>query len=142
MRTFLAANLGLGAFALFWILIAFVGTEPATLVGLALSLALTLWRARNREFRTLEAGGLLLFAALEVALRIGATLSKADAVALSFAGLGALALVSVALKKPWTAEYSRAAFAAEAASPLFQLVNQILRPSGESCSSSTRSPST
>ncbi len=126
MRTFLAANLGLGAFALFWILIAFVGTEPATLVGLALSLALTLWRARNREFRTLEAGGLLLFAAFEVALRAGATLSTADAVALSFAGLGALALVSVALKKPWTAEYSRAAFAAEAASPLFQLVNQIL----------------
>ena len=50
----------------------------------------------------------------------------ADAVAFSFAGLGALALISVFLGRPWTAEYSRAAFAAEAESPIFHLVNQTL----------------
>ena len=126
MRTFLAANLGLAPYALFWILVAFLGTEPAMLVGLALSLALNLWRTREREFRTLEAGGLLLFAALELALRAGAVLTASDAVAISFAGLGALALLSVALARPWTAEYARAAFAAEAQSPIFQLVNQVL----------------
>ena len=126
MRTFLAANLGLGPFVLFWVLMAPLGIEPAALVGLALSLMLTLWRAEKREFRTLEAGGVLLFAALELALRAGVGVSAADAVAMSFAGLGALALASVALKRPWTAEYSRAAFAAEAESPIFHSVNQIL----------------
>ena len=45
---------------------------------------------------------------------------------LSFAGLGLTALVSVALKRPWTSDYSRAAFAAELASPLFFAVNMLI----------------
>ena len=45
---------------------------------------------------------------------------------LSFAGLGLTALVSVALKRPWTADYSRAAFAAESASPIFFVVNMLI----------------
>ncbi len=126
MRTFLAANLGLSSFALFWILVGFAGVELATLAGLAVSVTLALWRGRTRAFRLLEAGGLALFAALELALRAGAVVSAADAVAVSFAGLGALGLLSVAFNRPWTAEYARAAFTAEAKSPIFHLVNQGL----------------
>jgi hypothetical protein len=113
MRTFLAANLGLGAFALFWIAIGLVGVEPAVLAGLATSAALTLWRAANREFRTLEASGFLAFAAFEAASRAGAGLPAGDAVARSCAALGVLSLVSCTLRRPWTAEYSRRAAPAE-----------------------------
>ncbi|RBP16156.1 phytoene dehydrogenase-like protein [Roseiarcus fermentans] len=126
MRTFLAANLGLSAFALFWILVPVLGAGPASLAGLAVSLAPTAWRAVRRQFRALEAGGVVLFGALGLALRAGAVASASDAVAVSFAGLGGLALLSVALGRPWTADYARAAFAAEAESPIFRLVNQIL----------------
>jgi phytoene dehydrogenase-like protein len=45
---------------------------------------------------------------------------------LSFVGLGLTALISVALKRPWTADYSRAAFAAESASPIFFAVNMMI----------------
>ena len=45
---------------------------------------------------------------------------------LSFAGLGLTALVSVALRRPWTADYSRAAFAAESATSLFEVVNMFI----------------
>ena len=127
MRTFLSANLGLAPFAAFWILLAVVGTGPATLIGLALAAAFTLWRARRREFRSLEAGGVALFAFFAVVQHFfGWAASPPVAVAFSFAGLGALALISVFLGRPWTAEYSRAAYAAEAESPIFHLVNQTL----------------
>ncbi len=126
MKTFIAVNVSLGPFALFWLLIAGVGAGTAAGVGFALSLVLALWRARQREFRTLEAGGLLLFAALCGACAAGWAVSPSDAVACSFAGLGAFAILSVGLGKPWTAEYARAAYAAEAASPVFGLVNMIL----------------
>src|SRR5208282_3391468 len=45
---------------------------------------------------------------------------------LSFAGLGLTALTSVALKRPWTADYARAAFSAESASPIFFVVNMMI----------------
>ena len=45
---------------------------------------------------------------------------------LSFAGLGLTALASVALRRPWTADYSRAAFADVSASPLFVFVNMLI----------------
>jgi len=126
MRTFLAANFGLAPFALFWILIASVGAIPAALVALALSAALTLWRASSREFRTLEVGGLALFVGFLLFAWLAPTAFDENATALSFAGLGVLALASVALRRPWTAEYARAAFAAEAESPIFHWVNMAL----------------
>ena len=48
------------------------------------------------------------------------------ALCFSFAGLGALALLTVAFGKPWTADYARAVFAAEAESPIFLRVNMLI----------------
>ena len=50
----------------------------------------------------------------------------ANAASLSFTGLGLVCLVTVARRKPWTADYSRAAFAEAAESPIFQAVNMVL----------------
>ncbi len=126
MRTFLAANLGLAPFALFWALIGFTNAEAATVVALVSAAALTLWRLRRREVRILEAGGLALFALFALIGLASPQALAGNATALSFAGLGALALVSVAIGRPWTAEYSRAAFAAEAETPIFRWVNRML----------------
>ncbi len=52
--------------------------------------------------------------------------SPTSALWLSFVGLGLTALISVALKRPWTADYSRAAFAAESASPIFFAINMMI----------------
>ena len=45
---------------------------------------------------------------------------------LSFAGLGVAAAISVALKRPWTADYARAAFAAESGGAIFFVVNMLI----------------
>jgi phytoene dehydrogenase-like protein len=48
------------------------------------------------------------------------------AAALSFAGLGATCLLTVALRKPWTADYSRIEYQASAESPIFVAINMAL----------------
>ncbi len=126
MKTFLVANLGLAPFALFWILAAWAGVGAALGLAFAAALALAAWRGRSGEFRIMEAGALVVFAAIGALGLAAPGFVAARAVPLSFAGLGALALVSVALGRPWTADYSRAAYSAEANSPLFRLVNMAL----------------
>ena len=126
MRTFLAAQLGLGAFALYWIALGFLGTGPAIALALAASTALLLWRARSGEVRIVEAGGAIAFAALWLLDLAAPAFVDGGAVWLSFAALGLISLVSVAVGRPWTSDYSRAAYAAESASPVFHIVNMAL----------------
>ena len=84
------------------------------------------WRWHRREIKSLEIGGLAIFLGLGLADLIAPQFVGANAASLSFTGLGLVCLVTVARRKPWTADYSRAAFAQAAESPIFQAVNMVL----------------
>ncbi len=126
MKTFLVVHLGLAPLIVFWVLLGVATPDAALAAGLAASIALGGWRFSRREFVILEVGSLATFLAMgALALATPPVLAGA-ALWLSFAGLGLTALASVAFRRPWTADYSRAAFAAESASPLFHVVNMLI----------------
>ncbi len=126
MKTFLVVHLGLAPLIVFWVLLAFASPGAAVAVGLAASIALGAWRLARREFFILEVGSLVTFLVMGVLALAAPALFAGAALWLSFAGLGLTALVSVALRRPWTSDYSRAAFAAESESPLFEVVNMLI----------------
>jgi phytoene dehydrogenase-like protein len=95
----------------------------AIAAGLALSLAGNLWRAARREFALLEHAGLAMFVLIGVAWLMAPEWAAANALFLSFAGLGIISLASVAAGRPWTADYARAAYPDNAATPQFRLIN-------------------
>jgi phytoene dehydrogenase-like protein len=126
VKTFLLVNLGLTPLIVFWLLLGFASPGAAVAVGLAASIALGAWRLARREFVVLEVGGLATFLAMGALALAAPPLFAGAALWLSFAGLGLTALVSVALRRPWTSDYSRAAFAVESESPLFEAVNMLI----------------
>ncbi|MCG6204704.1 NAD(P)/FAD-dependent oxidoreductase [Rhodopseudomonas sp. HC1] len=126
MKIFLTVKMVLVPFALFWSLLAMHQPSAAIWSGLALSVIGNLWRAWRRELFVLEAGGLALFAGLAVLLLIAPELAAANALWLSFAGLSAISAASLLARRPWTADYSRAAYAANAATPQFFIVNAAI----------------
>jgi phytoene dehydrogenase-like protein len=126
MKTFIAAQLGLAPLAAFWLLLGLASPGAALAVGLAASLAMTAWRWTRREIYVIEIGALATFAVMAAIDLVAPAVFAGSALPLSFAGLGATALVSVAIRRPWTADYSRAAFAAESASPIFVVVNMMI----------------
>ena len=126
MKTFIAAQLGLAPLAAFWLLLGFASPGAALAVGLAASLAMTAWRWTRREVYLIEIGALATFLVMAAIDLAAPAFFAGAALWLSFAGLGLTALVSVALKRPWTSDYSRAAFAAESASPIFFVVNMMI----------------
>jgi phytoene dehydrogenase-like protein len=126
MKTFITVQIALAPFVVFWALLHFSTPRTAIAVGLLLSIAGFAWCLHKHEIKKLEIGGLALFASLNLAYLIAPQFVGATALPLSFIGLGLVALATVALRKPWTADYSRAAFAQAAESPIFQLVNMVL----------------
>lgn len=126
MKIFLTVKFALLPFALFWALLGIHHPAWAIWSGLLLSLAGNCWRffrARRHEIVVLEAGGLLLFVLLAVLQLAVPAWTAANAVWLSFAGLGAISLFSVMIGRPWTADYSRAAYPDTAGTPQFRAVN-------------------
>jgi len=126
MKTFLTVKLAVLPFAVFWLLLGNGHPGWAIWSGLGLSLAGNLWQLFRREIVMLEVGELALFA-----LFVLAQLSQPDWVAtnalwLSFAGLGAISLTSVLLGRPWTADYSRAAYPENADTPQFFVINTAI----------------
>jgi phytoene dehydrogenase-like protein len=126
VKTFIAAQIGLAPLAAFWLLLGLASPGAALAVGLAASLAMTAWRWTRREIYLIEIGALAAFIAMAVIDLVAPAVIASAALRLSFAGLGLTALVSVVIRRPWTADYSRAAFAAESASPLFFVVNMLI----------------
>ena len=126
MKTFFTVKFALAPFVVFWALLDFAPPGAAIVAGLILALAGGAWRWHRREIKNLEIGGLAIFLGLGLADLIAPQWTGTQAASLSFAGLGLVCLVSVALRKPWTADYSRAAFAEAAESPIFQSVNMAL----------------
>jgi len=126
MKTFLTVKLVLIPFVLFWSLLALHQPGWAIGSGLALAIAGNAWRAYRRELFLLEAGGLALFAGLAV-LQLGAPdIAARHALWLSFAGLSAISVVSLLARRPWTADYARAAYADNAGTPQFFLINAAI----------------
>jgi phytoene dehydrogenase-like protein len=126
MKTFVAAQLGFVPLIAFWLLLGFASPAAALAVGLAASLAMTAWRWKRREVYLAEIGALAGFVVMAAIDLVAPAFFAGAALWLSFAGLGLTALVSVALKRPWTADYARVAFAAESASPIFFVVNMMI----------------
>lgn len=126
MKTFLTVKLVLVPFAVFWALLAF--HQPGWAIGLAAALALAgnVWRALRRELFVLEAGGLVLFAGLAALHLIAPAVAAANAAWLSFAGLSAISTLSLAARRPWTADYSRAAYPDNSGTPQFFVVNAAI----------------
>ncbi len=126
MKTFFTVKFALAPFVVFWALLDLASPRTAIAAGLVLALAGGAWRWQRREIKSLEIGGLAIFLGLGLADLIAPQWTGAQAVSLSFAGLGLVCLVTVALRRPWTADYSRAAFAEAAESPIFQTVDMVL----------------
>jgi phytoene dehydrogenase-like protein len=126
VKTFLIVNLGLAPLIVFWVLLGFASPGAAVAVGIAGSIALGAWRLARGEFFILEVGGLATFLVMGALALAAPAFFAGAALWLSFAGLGLTAMVSVAIRRPWTSDYSRAAFAAESESPLFELVNMLI----------------
>ena len=123
MTTFFSVNRALLPFTLFWVLLGFHHPSWAIWSGLAVSLAGNLRRAARREIFALEAGALAFFTLIALAHFMSPEQTAHNALWLSFASLGLISLCSIALGRPWTADYSRAAFPGSAGTPQFQAIN-------------------
>lgn len=126
MKVFLTIKLALLPFVVFWAVLAWQQPAWAVWSGLGLSLAGNLWRASRAELAPLELGGLALFVLLGIANDVAPSWTAANALWLSFAGLGGISFVSLAVGRPWTADYSRASYADSASTPQFQLINMLM----------------
>ncbi|HMK70055.1 MAG TPA: NAD(P)/FAD-dependent oxidoreductase [Xanthobacteraceae bacterium] len=126
MKSFLVVKFALVPFAVFFALVARGMPGWGLGAALLLSLAIGAWRLYARDIKRLEVAALVIFAALAAAYAASPAFVGTHAVALSFLGLGLFALVTVALRKPWTADFSRATYPGADASPIFTSVNMVL----------------
>ncbi|CCD88342.1 fragment of putative phytoene dehydrogenase and related proteins; membrane protein (part 1) [Bradyrhizobium sp. ORS 285] len=126
MRVFLTVKLALLPFVVFWVLLAWNQPAWAVWSALAIALAGNLWRASRGELALLEVGGLVLFVLLAIANDVAPNWTMANALWLSFAALGLVSFASLAVGRPWTADYSRSAYADSAATPQFHLINMLM----------------
>ncbi len=126
MRTFLTVKFALVPFLVFYALLARGLPGAAIAGGFLLMAALQAWRLSRREIFVFEIGALAIFAALGASFLAAPQWTAANALWLSFAGQGVVALASLALKRPWTADYSRAAYPDSAGTPQFFLVNAAI----------------
>ncbi|MGJ5175466.1 FAD-dependent oxidoreductase [Bradyrhizobium oligotrophicum] len=126
MKVFLTVKLALLPYIIFWALLGWNQPAWAVWSALALSLSGNLWRAHRGELALLELGSLVLFVVLAIANDLAPGWTAVHALWLSFAALGGISLVSLAAGRPWTADYSRASYADNAATPQFHLINMLM----------------
>jgi all-trans-retinol 13,14-reductase len=126
MKTFVNVNFALLPLAIFSILLA--TTTPATAIYAALivSMIICAWRLASGLRRLLEFAMLAIFASLTIGFHLFPTAVGANALALAFAELGAFAIATVAMRRPWTAEFSGADYPGAASNPIFVSVNMIV----------------
>jgi phytoene dehydrogenase-like protein len=126
MKTFFTVKFALLPIAIFVFLI--VRGMPAAAIGAGFVVALIVcaWRLYARDIKMLEIAALAIFSALAAGLLVARDVVVANAVPLAFIGLGVFSIATVLLRKPWTAEFSRAAYPEAVENPVFALVNMIL----------------
>jgi all-trans-retinol 13,14-reductase len=126
MKTFFTVKFALLPIAIFVFLI--VRGMPAAAIGAGFIVALIVcaWRLYVHDIKTLEIAALAIFGALAFGILIAHDVVAANAVPLAFIGLGVFSIATVLLRKPWTAEFSRATYPGAEENPVFVLVNMIL----------------
>ncbi len=126
MKTFLTVKFTLIPYAVLFALLARSMPGWAFASAFALMAALEAWRLSRGEYFVLELGSLALFAALGAGYLIAPEAVAANALWLSFAGLGAISLIGLGFRRPWTADYARAAYPDNADTPQFFAINAAL----------------
>ena len=126
MKVFFTVKLALLPFVVFWPLLGNGHPALAIWFGGGLSLAGNLWRLFRREIVTLEVGELALFVLFALAQLLKPDWIATNALWLSFAGLGAISLTSVLFGRPWTSDYSRAAYPDNAGTRQFFIINAAI----------------
>jgi phytoene dehydrogenase-like protein len=126
MKTFFAIKFALLPFAVFLAFVVRGMPAPGIGAGLIVALGVCTWRLYSREIKNLEIVTLAIFAALAASAFVFPDIVFAQAIPLAFIWLAIFALVSVALRRPWTAEFSRAAYPEAGRNPIFVSVNMIL----------------
>jgi hypothetical protein len=134
MKTFFTVKFALLPIAVFVFLIVRGAPAAAIGAGFMVSGVVCAWRLYAREIKSLEIATFAIFGALAAGIFLARDFVVAEALPLSFVGLGVFSLVTVALRKPWTAEFSRAAYPDAADNPVFILVNMILSALWACCS--------
>ena len=126
MKTFFTVKFALLPIAIFVFLI--VRGMPAAAIGAGFIVALIVcaWRLYVHDIKTLEIAALAIFGALAFGILVAHDVVAANAVPLAFIGLGVFSIATVLVRKPWTAEFSRAAYPGAEDNPVFVLVNMIL----------------
>ena len=126
MNTFLSATLGLLPLILFWTLSGFGTPAVGLALGLAGAVLLNVWRARTEGVRLLEVAVLATLGLIAIAFLAAPDLARPRAVAASFAAMGVFFLATVVAGRPWTADYSRAAFGPVAKDKAFLQINALI----------------
>jgi phytoene dehydrogenase-like protein len=126
MKTFLNVNLALLPFAILSVLVVRGMPGMAISAGAIASLMICAWRLYSGEIKILEIATLSIFGVLAVGFLLLPDVVGAQVMALAFAGLGVFATATVVLRRPWTAEFSRAAYSSEASNPIFASVNMVV----------------
>ena len=126
MKTFFTVKFALLPIAIFVFLI--VRGMPAAAIGAGFVVALIVcaWRLYARDIKMLEIAALAIFGALAAGMFLARDVVVANAVPLAFVGLGVFSIATVLSGRPWTAEFSRAAYPGADENPVFVLVNMIL----------------
>ena len=126
MKTFFTVKFALLPIAIFVFLI--VRGMPAAAIGggFVVALIVCAWRLYARDIKMLEIAALVIFSALAAGMFLARDVVVPNAVPLGFIGLGLFSIATVFLGRPWTAEFSRAAYPGADENPVFVLVNMIL----------------
>ncbi len=93
--------------------------------GTALAGALTFWRWRKGEVSQLELAVLAIFV-LALGAQTAHGLDIPQLLILAYGVLSAMSFLSLARGKPWTAEFSKGDFAAQAGTPAFLAINRTI----------------
>jgi phytoene dehydrogenase-like protein len=125
MKTFAAGSSSLVPLIAFWAVSAAGRPLWALAAGLVLAVAACAWGLRSHSLHALDLVALVLFVLLAVAALTGTGEARYGVTA-SFAVMGLFSLAGAALGRPWTADVSRAAYAAVADTSEFSFVNRIL----------------
>jgi hypothetical protein len=126
MKTFLTVKFALIPFAALWVLLG--AHHPLLGVAAAIGLSATgnVWNGLKHRVYILEAGALVLFVLMAVGELLATGWVERQALWASFAGLGLISAISLAVGRPWTAQYSRAAYPDQAETPQFRTINWTL----------------
>jgi hypothetical protein len=127
VTTFFSVKLTLLPLAVFIALVAGGWPMLACLVALTISFIVAFWRRLGSgKIRNLEWTVVAIFGALTVAVLLLPDVFKPHVAPLAFVALAAYATATVLLRRPWTMEFSRAAYLESANTPVFMRINMIL----------------